>query len=276
MNKACKNVFTRFLSAMLAVIMVFSLLPTGLLTVTAEAADGTPGTIKPAGDINMISNYNSPNGLGKPYVHVFEMNAGSLGNVHGFCLNHSAHMGSAVKNETWKLKGTITPGRAASAFLSCYYDQWTNNEAGNAWAQAALWLDKAGKLSGSDDKIAEILAKERPAVCAGLAGFDASAPGNQYEASKSLAKQILQAYDEGKYGNWTFYEYTYAGSYKYPDGKGVQSLLIAVPGSITGNEFYLTLDKHDPDGNPMAGKTFRIYTDAACTTLLPGKTILLL
>lgn len=169
MNKASKNVFTRFLSTALAVIMIFGLLPTGLFTVTAEAADGVPDTIKPVPEsVKMIGDYDSPNSLGHPYVHVFEMKAGSLGDVHGFCLNHSAHMGTAVKNETWKLKGTITPGRAASAFLSCYYDQWTNNEAGNAWAQAALWLDKAGKLSGSDDKIAEILAKERPAVCAGF------------------------------------------------------------------------------------------------------------
>ena len=81
MNKASKNVFTRFLSAMLAVITVFGLFPANQFVARAEAATGgePSDTITPSGSIEMEGQYDSGYGLGRPYVHRFAMETGPAG-----------------------------------------------------------------------------------------------------------------------------------------------------------------------------------------------------
>lgn len=284
MNHASKNVFTRFLSAMLAVIMVFSLIPFNQFVVRAEAAapavTGEPAdTITPHGSIEMSGQYSSPNGLGSPKIHMFAMDAGLSEPIDGFCLNHGDRMGHAVEGKKWSNKRPIDPGKATPFLVWYYYHvhtvkDWAPDQIKitNAWVQAVLWLARAGKLSGSDDQIAEIGGKERYAVTNGVWGTQDPNGGNGPAASKTLLLQIMDNYNKGEYGSdWKFYQYDFADTNPY-SGDTVQNLMIGVPGEPTpsGNEFYLTLDKHDPDGNPMAGKTFKIYTDAECKNLLPG------
>ena len=279
MNKASKNVFTRFLSAMLAVIMVFGLFPANQFVARAEAATGgePSDTITPSGSIEMEGQYDSGYGLGRPYVHRFAMETGPAGVIDAFCLNHSDHLGHACEGKKWGNKRPYDPGKATPFVVWYYYhvhiakdwDSSTTNVV-NAWVQAMVWLAKAGKLSGPDDQIAEIGGTERHNVCKGIWG-QASADANPPEHGKTLLLQIMDNYKQGKYGTgWKFYQYDFADTNPY-SGDTVQNLMIGVPGEPdgTGNKFYLKLDKHDPDGNPMAGKKFGIYTDAACTTPLP-------
>ena len=278
MNKASKNVFTRFLSAMLAVIMVFGLLPANQFVARAEAATGgePSDTITPSGSIEMEGQYDSGYGLGRPYVHRFAMETGPAGVIDAFCLNHSDHLGHACEGKKWGNKRPYDPGKATPFVVWYYYhvhiakdwDSSTTNVV-NAWVQAIVWLAKAGKLSGSDDQIAEIGGTERHNVVKGIWG-QASADANPPENGKTLLLQIMDSYKQGKYGQWKFYQYDFTDTNPYSSGN-VQNLMIGVPEppDDTGDKFYLTLDKHDPEGNPMAGKTFRIYTDSECKTPLP-------
>lgn len=266
---------------MLAVIMVFGLFPANQFVARAEAATGgePSDTITPSGSIEMEGQYDSGYGLGRPYVHRFAMETGPAGVIDAFCLNHSDHLGHACEGKKWSNKRPYDPGKA-TPFVVWYYwhvyeqKDWDNSTINvvNAWVQAMIWLAKAGKLNGSDEEIAEIGGTERHNVCKGIWG-QASADANPPEHGKTLLLDIISHYNSGVYGTgWKFYQYDFADTNPYNDGKGVQSLMIGVPDDEPGgNEFYLTLDKHDPDGNPMAGKTFKIYTDAACTTPLPGK-----
>ena len=156
MNKASKNVFTRFLSAMLAVIMVFGLFPANQFVARAEAATGgePSDTITPSGSIEMEGQYDSGYGLGRPYVHRFAMETGPAGVIDAFCLNHSDHLGHACEGKKWSNKRPYDPGKA-TPFVVWYYwhvyeqKDWDNSTINvvNAWVQAMIWLRQASSMA---------------------------------------------------------------------------------------------------------------------------------
>lgn len=116
MNHASKNVFTRFLSAMLAVIMVFSLIPFNQFVVRAEAAapavTGEPAdTITPHGSIEMSGQYSSPNGLGSPKIHMFAMDAGLSEPIDGFCLNTATAWAMRSRGRSGAISAPLIPAK---------------------------------------------------------------------------------------------------------------------------------------------------------------------
>ncbi len=97
MNTASKNVFTRFLSAMLAVIMIFGLLPGNLIQVTAEAAmyTGEPDDTCEINYSGSQGTYYSEQVGSRCQFHTFQATGTKMKTIDAFCGDHSGKMGAA-------------------------------------------------------------------------------------------------------------------------------------------------------------------------------------
>ena len=202
-----------------------------------------------------------------------------MGTIDAFCGDHSGRMGSACAGKTWGSKQEITGSlsKVAQASLAYYYNliaAGTNPDGTplsaeqvkitNAWVQAILWLDLSGK-----NPTATTAGKERAVVIKKIWPAQATVTGNDEAGSMDLLNMIMADYEAGKFGtNWKFYRYTISSD-PYKGSGHAQYMVIGVPGdtpSPGGNEFYLTLDKmEEGTTTPLAGATFTVYEDAACT-----------
>ena len=283
MNTASKNVFTRFLSAMLAVIMIFGLLPAGVFQVTAEAAmyAGEPDDTCKITYSGSQGTYYSDQVGSSCQFHIFQAVGTKMGTIDAFCGDHTGRMGSACAGKTWGSKQEITGSlsKVAQASLAYYYNliaAGTNPDGTplsaeqvkitNAWVQAILWLDLSSK-----NPTPTTAGKERAVVIEKIWPAQATVDGNDEAGSIDLLNMIMADYEAGKFGsNWKFYRYTISSD-PYKGSGHAQYMVIGVPEdtptpSPGGNQFYLTLDKmEEGTTTPLAGAVFGVYKSESCS-----------
>ena len=254
----------RILSMVLVLVCLLGLVPTTAMAATA----GVPDTITltdaeyPTGTgQGALSQYTSP-GLGNICtLHLFKANVAGKETV-GFCGDHTMYMGRSVEGKPWD-----TPQKfetLAEPVLAYYYwsrendAKWsgTDDQSVNAYAQAAIWLDQAGKLPDwktNRDAYIQMVAAERDAVLKQY-GW----PTDVEWDSKDHINYILNSYEAGKFGdNWSFYEYQYAGERTPPMGDNwPQPVIVAV--NENPSNFPLQFKKVDTTGSNIAGVKFKV------------------
>ncbi|MCI9243859.1 MAG: hypothetical protein HFF43_10830, partial [Lawsonibacter sp.] len=159
----------RWLSGLLAVVMLFGLLPASGLILPAQAAGGPPATItldksdmetQPYDDENMVSTNASYNK--KARMRIFWMNVNGQ-RIPGFCADHSKELDTKKGRATWgnpvPLEEAVAPNGAPysiiapyvwwyySGFYTSEYIKANCNIDRNECASDADYEDKVGKWS---------------------------------------------------------------------------------------------------------------------------------
>lgn len=120
----------RWLSGLLAVVMLFGLLPASGLILPAQAAGGPPATItldksdmetQPYDDENMVSTNASYNK--KARMRIFWMNVNGQ-RIPGFCADHSKELDTKKGRATWgnpvPLEEAVAPNGAPYSIIAPY------------------------------------------------------------------------------------------------------------------------------------------------------------
>lgn len=230
--------------------------------------------------------FSHPDLDGTATIHLIEVQDSNGQTLPAMCLNHGLHLGSGVKNQKWNNPEVYS---LDDPYLFWSFDKYIQSveyenkgykpeDLGllSEWgrhvnvgvAQVVTWFYEAGKIpdwrtdkAGYAQKINELRAQALSAM--GLGDGIFSMTNNQVE-------QIVDYYTStNTLKHYSFYRYHYAGSFSYPDGKGVQDLLVAVPiQSVTDPKaIYIKLNKTQADGNtPLTGALFGVYTDSNCSS----------
>ena len=273
----------RILSLFMALVLTLGLFPVyGVETLAASGSPPQTIKLKAADFETGFKTYQSPNGLGSCMIHTFKMDAGQ--EVYGFCYDHTKHMGTSLVGQTWTYDTNIDAGDASGYAFIPFLDWWTycsnvsqdidakypnlsdSDKKGkdqwyltewdrlwtNAWVQAAIWLNRAGKFT--DYKNAEqikMVAKERDAV---LRAYGVTVDTTEW-TSERLLNIYISNWEAGAFGQRNYYLYN-------PPGSSIQPVLIPEIENTpdVGDAFgYVKALKHDANGQPIANVEFTIY-----------------
>lgn len=274
----------RILSLLLVAVLTLGLFP--VTSVESLAANGNPPQtikLKAADFTTDFKTYQSPNGLGKCMIHTFTMDAGTS-DVYGFCYDHTKHMGTSLVGSTWTYDTNIAAGNASGYAFLPFLDWWMycmdlsqeidtkypnlsdsqkkQQNANyltdwdrlwtNAWVQAAIWLNRAGKFTDytNADQI-KMVAKERDAV---LTAYGVSVDTTNW-TSERLLNSYVTSWTQGVFPKRNYYLYN-------PPGSSEQPVLIPEPEADIGDAFgYIKALKHDANGQPIANVEFAVYDE---------------
>ena len=268
----------RWLSLLLAIVTVISLLPAMALPAMAATAPPTVSLVNVDGS---PPSYTSTSGLRTVYIQPFTVNAGGA-TVTAFCADHARHIGPSAVGNTWNLDSSKSVSPLALPFLDWYYAHERNStkmEADNpslgeaelsakygpaywsAWARrlasnlprVAVWLANNGTLTSlSNSSQLDILAKEYRTAYAAVGG------SMTQETAREIIDGILSEWNSGAIAknNYSIYQHSTNSGYYQP-------ILVPISKSLNNYPVYLKLKKTENE-QPLANCVFEIFEDSLC------------
>ena len=248
----------RWLSFLLAIITIMSLVPAS--TIPVSAAENVPDSLK-VGTVDIFGTYHSDHLNTVTLRHIPVTLDGDAKSYVGFCYDHSAGLSLNGLPNKWDYLETVTASQTAAApFLSWYAyhmaagtwsgDAWTQSTAA-AWVQAALWLAQAGILTDYSNAAQQsILSVERTKALGGTV---------TQADSLALIQTVVSEYKAGALGEFVFH------IYNHTNASSIQPILVPyrVP-QVATYSAYIKLQK-TANGSSLAGATFGVYANSGCS-----------
>lgn len=284
--QSIRNPIQRAIALLLAAVMAIGLLPT--FTVDAWAADAPASiTFTYAAYDGATKRYYSTQLKSNCDFHMFRFKVNGAETV-AFCNNHNGYLGKSIVGQPWKNPKAYTSD--VTKLMDWYYtklyksieldsqypadkdnyakqvDRYSGymtqamREWNNAWIQSCVWLSKAGKLptlAADRDGFLTMCATEMKTVLTKF--YSGTEPATMDH--KAYLETVLD-YPDDALTHYDYFEYSYAGT---SVGKTVQSIIVPVaetpPPDPDQYSVYITFDKVDGDGKPLAGATFNIWDE---------------